>query len=95
MTVYVDTYRELVPMGRSGNWRISHMIADTRSELDEMAESLELKSRWKQDVGESSEHFDVTENFMVRAIKLGAKEISPQELVEKLQSRDLKEYLEG
>lgn len=71
------------------------MIADTRNELDKMAEDIELDSRWKQHAGERREHFDVTENYALRAVKLGAVRISTRELAKRLIDRDLRFYLEG
>jgi len=95
MSVYVDDMKARVQMGRKGVWIMSHMIADTRRELDEMAERLELNPKWKQKVGDRLEHFDVTENYRQRAIQEGAIPLKVRELALKLMDRDLKEYLEG
>lgn len=95
MAVYVDHARVPMRVPRKGTWRMSHMIADTRSELDAMAENLDLAERWKQKPGEQKEHFDVTENYRRSAIFYGAKEITVRELVTKLRYRDLKHYLEN
>lgn len=96
MSVYVDNARVPKRYDRYGfPWRLSHMIADTRAELDDMVFALGLDQRWKQKVGTRKEHFDVTENYRRRAIKAGAKEVSVRELVRLLMDRDLKEYLEG
>lgn len=73
---------------------MNHMIADKRSELDEMAEALDLESRWKQKVGEQNEHYDVTETKRTDAVRLGAIQIGSKDLVRKLMARDLPYYLE-
>lgn len=93
MTVYVDDFRAIKKFGRGNTWRMSHMIADTRDELDEIAERLDLHSRWKQNVGERKEHYDVTESMAQKAVRLGAKRISTRELSVLLTHRDLREYL--
>lgn len=95
MSVYVDHARIPVKMGHRGIWRFSHMIADTRAELDEMAEKIQLDLKWKQKAGERQEHFDVTENYRSRVISLGGKPITVRELAQRLLDRDLEKYLEG
>lgn len=95
MSVYVDDAKIAVKIGYKGVWQFSHMIADTRRELDAMAEAIELDAKWKQKAGEQHEHFDVTNNYRSRAIREGAKPISVRELSLKLTDRDLKVYLEG
>lgn len=94
MAVYVDDYRASVSFSSQRAWKMSHMIADTRSELDEMVERLELDQKWKQNCGEQKEHFDIVESKRQWAIKFGAKTISCKELVCKMRDRDLKYYLE-
>lgn len=89
MAVYVDTSRH-----SKWNMIMSHMIADTRRELDEMVEKLELQQRYKQDVGGRNEHFDIAQSKVKAAVHFGAKRISVRELVVKLRERDMKEYLE-
>lgn len=95
MSVYVDDLRATVQFPGHMPWKMSHMIADTRDELDEMAEILNLKEKWKQKAGEQLEHYDVTENYRRRAIKAGAIPISVHELSKRLLERDLQSYLEG
>ena len=100
MSVYVDDLKKLKHIkgqtgGNKGSWRFSHMIADTRRELDEMAETIGVDLRWKQNAGERTEHFDVTENMRLRALKAGAVQLTVRQLAERLADRDLKEYLEG
>ena len=85
MAVYVDNLRVLKRIGNRGSWRFSHMIADTRDELDKMAELIDLDQKWKQNPGEGREHFDVTENYRQRALDLGAKQITVRRMVLNLQ----------
>ena len=96
MSVYVDDFQAKRWMGnKNGFWMFSHMIADTREELDVMAEKLNLEQRWKQCVGTRKEHFDVTENYRKRAIQEGAIVLSVRDLHQKIVERDLTAYLEG
>ncbi|MFE6966851.1 DUF4031 domain-containing protein [Agromyces sp. NPDC057679] len=78
MTVYVDNARipAAVPNGRNtvrGVW--CHMTADTRDELDEMADRLGLKRTWIQHPGTWKEHYDVTEPKRRAAVAAGAVEV--------------------
>lgn len=75
MAVYVDNY--------SASYRgmsMSHMVADTLTELHQMAEQLGLKRSWFQDKGRSP-HYDVCKTKRDRAIGLGAKLVSSRDLV--------------
>ena len=72
--VYVDNV--FIKFGRM---KMCHMIADTEEELHEMAAKLGLKRSWFQD--KSIPHYDVSKGKRAKAIKLGAIEVSPQELV--------------
>jgi hypothetical protein len=78
MTVYVDNMRMQadVPNGKrivSARW--SHMVADTREELDRMADHLGLKRTWIQCSGTWKEHYDVTDSKRTAALELGAVEL--------------------
>jgi hypothetical protein len=95
MSVYVDDFKIRRTVGYGHKWVFSHMIADTREELDEMAEKIELDLKWKKDAGTRKEHFDVTENYRQRAIEAGSIQVSTRELHQMLLKRDLTEYLEG
>lgn len=94
MSVWVDHVRAPVKYPGKSVWYFNHMIADTRSELDAMAEAIELDPKYKQSVGEWNEHFDVTESYRDRAIKFGAKPVGVRTIVIRLQQRDLQYYLE-
>lgn len=70
MAVYVDDmYR--TPLGQFGRMKMSHLIADTLPELHEFAQRLGLKRSWFQ-----RDHYDISMSVRVRAITLGAKEIT-------------------
>lgn len=78
MTVYVDNMlmEADVPNGHKivrARW--SHMVADTREELDSMARRLGLKLIWRQSSGTWKEHYDVTETKRAAALDLGAIEL--------------------
>lgn len=53
-----------------------HLMADSQAELDEMAIQLGLKLKWKH-----GDHFDLTPGMRVRAIELGAKQVTARDLV--------------
>ena len=74
MTVYVDTARN--PYGRM---IMSHMAADKEMELHVMAIEIGLKREWFQ--GGHRPHYDLCQSKKCEAIKLGAIEVSPKELV--------------
>ena len=81
MAVYVD---ELRPVAKNTNWPYKyacHLVADCIEELHYFAGRLRLQPSWFQ--GESSfPHYDLTKNFRLIAVKLGAAEITNRQLVE-------------
>ena len=74
MAVYVDDMK-----ARLGRMIFCHMIADSTSELLEMADRIGVSRRWIQNAGKASEHFDVSLGKRALAVKAGAKEISWRE----------------
>lgn len=74
MSVYVDNYR-----APYGGMKMSHMMADTIDELHEMADAIGLKREWFQDKRRS--HYDVSEGKRDLAIKKGAIEVTPRQMV--------------
>lgn len=79
MTVYVDDmYR--TPMGRYGQLKMSHMIADTTAELLAMADTIGVDRRWLQDAGTPEEHFDISLDRRRRAVAAGAVEITMRDM---------------
>jgi hypothetical protein len=74
MSVYIDDMYKY-PMGRFGRMKMSHMIADTESELHEMAVKIGLDTKWYQ-----GDHYDVSISLRSKAIANGAIEIELREL---------------
>ena len=66
---------------------MSHMIADSSEELECMRVALDLPKSALQKAGSKREHLDVCESKRREAIRLGAKEITPRQLVLLLQER--------
>ena len=81
MTVYVDDMY-LIPLGRFGRMKMSHMIADTEAELHAMADRLRLKREWCQ-----GDHYDVSMVLRTRAIAFGAVAITLRQCAFMVQNR--------
>jgi len=84
MAVFVDDmYR--VPMGRFGRMKMSHMVADTRDELDAMADKIGVARKWVQHahLGQGWVHYDIAMSARAKALKNGAVAISMRELAMK------------
>jgi len=86
MSVYVDCYRV-----RYRGMVMSHMMADTETELDAMADAIGVARRWKQTKPGRPPHYDVCESKRRAAMRLGAVEVSPKGLVKKM----LSNWLDG
>jgi len=71
--VYVDDMWKF-PMGRYRGMKMSHMLADTDTELFAMADRLKLRSDWYQ-----NDHFDISLTKRAFAVKYGAIEITVKE----------------
>lgn len=80
MTVYVDTSRN--PFDRM---IMSHMMADSLEELHLLAAQLDLSPRWFQDG--RFQHYDICQAKRAEALKLGAVEVSPREMVRLAQAQ--------
>lgn len=76
MAVYVDDmYR--YPIGRYGRMKMSHMFADRRSELLDMADRIGVAHKWIQYPDSPKRiHFDVSLSKRKKAVALGAIEVS-------------------
>lgn len=87
MTVYVDDmFRQAtVPNGaRSVTSAWCHMQADTREELDEMADRIGLRRSWIQHPNDDvRRHYDVTRTRRAAAVAAGAVEIGMLDLARK------------
>jgi len=78
--IYVD---ELIVCLRSKNWpygQSCHLVADSVEELQYFAGRMGLKPSWFQDQS-SLPHYDLTKNFRLLAVKLGAIEIDRKKFV--------------
>lgn len=79
MTIYVDDMRLPARVGPvEGVW--SHLLSDLpgaegRAELLAFASRLGVESRWIQNEGTATEHFDLREPMRQRALELGARPI--------------------
>jgi len=82
MSVFVDNARN--PLGRM---KLSHMMADTRSELVAMAKLIGIDAKYIQKAGTYQEHFDVCSSARVKAIKAGAIPVTSKVLVAKMLAR--------
>jgi len=76
VSVYVDGAKN--PLGRM---KMCHMIADTREELVAMVDRIGVDRRHIQFVGTPREHFDICKSKRALAVKAGAIEVSPRELL--------------
>lgn len=82
MAVYVDDYDALL-----GRMRMSHMMADTREELLEMADRIGVERRHLQDPGKWKEHFDVCRAKRRLAVFAGAVQVGARDLVRRFRGR--------
>lgn len=85
MTVYVDDV--FIPAKVKNGTRFvtakwCHMMADSREELDAMADKIGLQRSWIQSPGTWKEHYDVTESRRAAAVAAGAVEVDAYALVE-------------
>jgi hypothetical protein len=87
MAVYIDDSRN-----KYRGMIMSHMIADSNSELMRMADDLGLQHKHIQYEGTKKEHFDVCQQYKKIAIHKGAIEISKRELVYMIQKREYQLY---
>jgi len=78
MSVYVD--EAIWPYGRM---IMCHMLADTESELHQMADQLGISRRWFQGQGKARyPHYDICKSKRALAVQLGAVEINRRQFVD-------------
>ena len=82
MSVFVDDMR-----ASFGGMTMCHMIADSREELDAMADRIGVQRKWIQKPGTYAEHYDICLSKRRLAVKAGAVEITLKELGRKLIER--------
>lgn len=84
MSVYVDR----VELG-FGRMVMCHMIADTETELHEMADRVGVDRRWYQTQA-SAPHYDIALSKRALAVAAGAHEITWRDLA--LRCRDMRQF---
>jgi hypothetical protein len=89
MAVYVDNFKMRADVPNNGGtvrgvW--SHMTADTREELDAMADSIGMRRSWIQYPGTWKMHYDVTLTKRKLAIAAGAIEVDIREHLTKMKA---------
>lgn len=76
---------------------MSHMIADSKEELLEMARKIGVNTKWIQYENTPEEHFDICLSMKARAIAIGAKQVTWRELggmvMERIKQSKLKQKL--
>lgn len=82
MSVYVDNMR-----ARFGRMVMCHMVADTEAELLEMADRIGVARRWHQQAGTHQSHFDICLAKRALAVRHGAIELTPRQLVAKCRAK--------
>jgi hypothetical protein len=85
MACYVDTVRSYPGKGLR-HTEFCHLLADTREELHEMGEALGIPRRFFQD-HPWRWHHDLPEHLRARAVELGAREVTLQEVGQLLRRR--------
>lgn len=79
MSVYVDNM-----FAGFGRMTMCHMLADSRYELDEMADKIGVARKWIQAAGTYKEHYDICMSKREQAIVNGAIEINWRDVAQKL-----------
>ena len=82
MAVYVDNMQ-----AGFGRMVMCHMFADSREELDAMADKIGVQRKWIQKAGTVYEHYDVCKAKRSLAVKNGAIEVTMRDLGLKIQQR--------
>jgi len=82
MSIYVDDMH--APFG---GMVMCHMIADSRAEIDCMADRIGVARRWIQKPGTAREHYDICMSKRRLAVQLGAIQLTTRELAEKIRER--------
>lgn len=72
--IYIDNYN-----AKFRNMIMCHMIGDTLNELHEMADKIGIDRKWFQN--KKIPHYDICLSKKKLALKYGAIEVTPRELV--------------
>ena len=81
MSVYVDDLGVCLQTDKWPYEKSCHMVADSVEELHYFAGRMRLKPAWFQDKPELP-HYDLTKNFRLLAVKLGAVEVNDYKIIE-------------
>lgn len=76
MAVFVDDSKALF-----GRMIMCHMGADTREELDAMADKIGVARKWIQHEGTRHEHYDICMSKRALAVQHGAIEVTGREFI--------------
>ncbi len=86
MAVYVDNMR-----AGFGRMTMCHMIADSRTELDAMADAIGVQRKWIQHEGTHLEHYDVCLSKRNLAVSHGAVLLAMRELGMRIRAKRLEQ----
>jgi Protein of unknown function (DUF4031) len=78
VSVYVDE-----PIWPFGRMMMCHMVADSREELDGMADRIGVARKWIQHPNTHREHYDVCKSKRAAAVAAGAIEVTTHELCQR------------
>lgn len=65
-----------------------HMVADTVSELHQMADAIGVARRHFQEKNDRRPHYDISKSKRVLAVDLGAASVSERKIVEVLRAQE-------
>jgi len=82
MAVFVDNMK-----AKFGRMVMCHMLADSREELDAMADRIGVARRWIQYPGTPKEHYDVSMSARAKAVAAGAVEIDMRDAAQMVAAR--------
>jgi hypothetical protein len=85
VTCYVDTVRSYPDAGLRFT-EFCHLLADTRAELHEMADTVGMPRRFFQDHAWRW-HYDLPEPLRVKAVAAGAVEVTMRQVADLLKAR--------
>jgi prolyl-tRNA editing enzyme YbaK/EbsC (Cys-tRNA(Pro) deacylase) len=82
VSVYVDSMQAAF-----GRMKMCHMFADSREELDAMADRIGVQRKWIQKAGTTREHYDIAMTKRALAVQHGAIQIDMRGVAELLHAR--------
>jgi hypothetical protein len=84
--IYVDPLLQCKPSAKWPYSQSCHLTGDEPDELHAFAKRLGLRQEWYQDSHPNTKlhHYDLTASKRALAVRLGAKELSRQEVAERV-----------